>query len=398
MLWHSPPLPLIVKFNFGPIASSSHRENILLALQHNDRVSSIIAGKWCQRDGQMFNALNNTFPRLESLFIHSDAHTTQELPNYFVTPHLLSLRLHNIAISAVLILLTNATNLISLRLENIRPRGYFSPGYLVELLSSMPRLENLSIVFHPLGFSPNVEWESQHINRVVLPNLCTFLFTGVCIYLESLLALVSIPLLQYFYVTFRWQRTLTLPHLSEFLGLFQNLDFRTAEISLHLTFIAISYYPIQPSITLPNFRFTVCEVFDPSDQMASIVQICDAIAPVLPIVEGLVVKFDKVKEDFAMGLAQWHGFLRSFGGVRMLQTDIALAPELSEVLDVNNGAELKALLPKLSKIVVVSKNDLVHQPFVSLIHARRRTGHRIRLQVIKQCPPSLSHYHICPSF
>src|SRR6267142_2044837 len=68
---------------------------------------------------------------------------TQELPYDFIAPRLRILHLQNITIPKGWLLLTNATNLLSLRLESIPASGYFPPKYLVECITCMPHLENL---------------------------------------------------------------------------------------------------------------------------------------------------------------------------------------------------------------------------------------------------------------
>ena len=86
----------------------------------------------------------------------------------------------------------------------------------------------------------------------------------------------------------------------------------------------------------------------------------------------------------------WYTLLRSFGGVKTLRTDRFLATELSNVLDPHNEAVTNELLPGLSELVVVSREDLLQQPFSSFIHACRLAGHSVDLRVI-QYRPSLFH-------
>jgi hypothetical protein len=53
-------------------------------------------------------------------------------------------------------------------------------------------------------------------------------------------------------------------------------------------------------------------------------------------------------------------------------------------LNPDNGTAAEELLPLLSELVVVSRIDLTHNPFASLIHARSLAGRIINFQVIKR--------------
>ena len=90
--------------------------------------------------------LDNDFPMLETLSLSND-HGPCVLPTNFAAPHLRILHLRNIAIDRISLVLANATNLLSLRLERIPSPGDFPPEYLVEHIASMPHLENISIKY-----------------------------------------------------------------------------------------------------------------------------------------------------------------------------------------------------------------------------------------------------------
>jgi hypothetical protein len=388
MLMHSPPLPLSVKFSLD----SLHLESISLALQYHDRVNSIEISQWSLADPEMLMPLDKPFPMLESLSLHSRSHGIQMLPRNFVAPRLRSLFLLFVHTSAVSSLLINTTNLISLTIALIPSYDHLIPEYLVELISGLPRLENLSISFMPLtleGWTPSQRTEPT---RVVLPNLWRFMYWGINEYLENLLTLISTPLLQHFCTTCYWHRPCTFSRLSEFLGTVQNLHFETAEVSIHATKISLAYHPAQPSASLPYFSFNINETYDDQSQVVSLALICSATAPVLPAVRVLVLKLDKRREISGFSNEQWHVFLRSFGGVRTLQTDVALAAGLSDALHPDhNRTQAEELLPRLSELVVVSNEDVIHGPVMSLIDARRRAGHHLDFRLIKHHPPQSSH-------
>jgi hypothetical protein len=115
-------------------------------------------------------------------------------------------------------------------------------------------------------------------------------------------------------------------------------------------------------------------------------QICAAVGPVLNAVEDVALEFDRcyVPDDFTVRSELWYTILRSFGALRTLRTDVALVPELSKVLNPDNGTAAEELLPMLSELVVTSGIDLIHNPFASLIHARSLAGRAINFHVIKR--------------
>lgn len=392
---HFPPLPLIVQFHVSSITSFPHLENILLALRHHDRVRSISVHGWGLGNvlvtRKMLMALDKAFPTLEALSLQSgNSYTTRGLPDNFAAPQLRSLHLRNIAIPAASLLLTNATNIISLQIEQFPPFGDLDPRNLVTLFLSLPQLESLSISFsfYP---TPVATWEHAQITRVVLPRLWRFKYQGHIGDLEYLLALINIPLLQYFYVVCFWEPTLSFTPMSEVVSAIQDLDFQTAEVSIHLKGVHIAFHSAQPSVSLPSFTFTLHSAHNRSE-LAPLVQICSAI-PALPSVHGLVLKSNqKICNE------NWYSILQLFAGVRTLRTDISLAADLSNALRHDDGKVMKGLLPMLSELVVVSKDDLVDGPIVSFIHELCLIGHHIDLQVIKQPPPPNPHLHILHNF
>lgn len=316
------------------------------------------------------------------------------LPDGSATPRLRALHLHNIPLEEVSLVLTNSVtaNLISLRFDRIEDYSYVPPEHLVELISSMPQLENLSIGFGPtfLLSDPDREFWHADMRRVVLPSLWRLTFTGDSAYLEKLLALISTPLLQCFHVTYSPKPTLAVKALSACLKTIQDINFRAAVVSFSGTF-TITYYPEQPSGS-PSCLMLAMGSDDKIDrlneQVATMVRICTAVSPVPRFVESLALEFDRayVPDDFAVRREHWCTFLWSLGAVRRLRADVALTPELTSILNPEDGTATEELLPVLSELVVVSRVDLVHNPFGSLIRTRSLVGNNIDFRVVKFRP------------
>jgi hypothetical protein len=383
-------MPLILSFNFNRLVSPHSKQKLLLALQHRDRVCAISVKNWCFGGLELRSALDNTFPMLESLSLYDNNY--EVLPDNIVAPRLRALHLLKIAISRRSLLLTNATNLLSLRLKFMPERSnYLSPEYLVEHLASMPHLENISIEFFPS--SPRSETVGElpypQITRVELPSLSRLIYKGTSPYLNNLLSRISTPFLQY--ISLRTE-TPDVVRLSAFLRTVQNekLDFRATVITFYPRTVHVVYYPERPSVSLPYLSISI-NYSSQECAVTSVAQICNAVAPALfSVVESLEIQ---VTTDYKMygldsGLfaqrARWHAFLRLFGSVKMLMVDKALAEELSDALHPNNGAVVKELLPILSELTVtIFRNDVVHNYFSSFIRARHLSGHSIDLGFIR---------------
>lgn len=386
-------MPLIVSFNFRSPVPSLSRKNLLLALQHRDRVCAISIGHWGLGDLELRRVLDNGFPMLETLSLSND-HGPCVLPTNFAAPHLRTLHLRNIAIDRRSLLLTNATNLLSLRLERIPSPSNFPPEYLVEHIASMPHLENISISFLQNMPLPNTVTELRNalIPHVVFPRLSRLIYTGSGTYLKNVLTRISIPSLQDFRFTSYLDDILTVLSLSSLLDTMQNLDFQKALVSVSPLSTAIAYHFEQSSVDGPYFVFNVLEIGNRLGALDSVVKVCSAIAPVLPFVESLVFESDydcSRLPRFVVKHALWHSLLRSFGGVKTLRADMAFAVELSESLHADNWPAIKELLPVVSKLVVMSRVTPVQEPFYSFIRTRHLAGHTIGLQVIRYYPPPL---------
>ena len=389
LLTHSPPLPLIVALQCHVLRSTKAQGDTLFALQHADRVVSISVNPWCSEDSEMLMALDRAFPTLKALSLSNQDGRSVVLPGDFVAPHLRTLHLRSVAVSAVSSLLTKAiANLISLRLERMQASSYVHPEHLAKLISSIPRLEHLSIGFMPLSpFKTKETWHPQ-VTRAVLHNLRSLTYTGDCAYLEKLLALIGTPLLQLFRVNYFTQRTLALQSLSEFLGTIHDLNFGTAVISFSGS-VTVTYYPTQPSDSLSCLTFSMDNNMHPLKRhIATMVQICAATTPALHAMESLALEFDRpyVPDGLAARSGLWRALLRSFKTVVTLQSDIALAPELFGVLNPDDGVETEELLPMLCELAVVSRSRHLYNPFASFIHARCLAGHPLTFRVIERRP------------
>jgi hypothetical protein len=397
MLQHSPPLPLIVRIEPTYRNATQFFNNITHALQYPDRVISISIHT-CVVDPELLMALDKTFPALEIFSIMIDLFESVNLrarffPENFVAPHLRTVYLQNANIFEVLPLpISVNTSLVSLCIEQIEDFSYLPPVDLAECVSSMPQLEKLSIrslASFLLSDTDRELWGTQITRTALLPNLRELTFGGDSAYLDKMLALISTPFLQCFDVAFFSQRTLAVQHISEFLSTIQNFDFQAVEVSFSDR-VTIAYRPTQTSDSLSRVKFRIDDGTDRLDQqVATAIRICAAVGPALNAVKDVALEFNicYVPNDFAVRSELWRTFLRSFEALRTLRTDVALVPELSKVLHPDNGTAAEELLPMLSELVVLSRINLIHNPFASLIDARSLAGRAIYFHVVKRRSP-----------
>ena len=409
---HLTAIPLAINYKFEPnwpvpYLPKLPKKELLLALQHCNRLYSIFIGRCTSEGSWLLKALDNAFPILEALsLLYDDGNHV--LPNNFVAPRLRALHLVNVTIPMGHLSLTNAANLLSLRLERIPASGYFPPEYLVECIASMPHLENISFGFEEGTYYPDMVMELPRteitVTRMVLPKLSRLKYTGIIIYLDNLLARISTPFLQDFrfftFLELDETSTVTVLRLSAFLGTIRTLDFRVTVVSFSVESFTITYHSEQPSVAPAYFSFCLVDNFDQDRAVPSTVQIYSANASALPVVESLYLEVSWYMEGstFMAQHALWYRFLRLFGGVKTLRVEGVLAAELSDVLDPLNGPVTNELLPVLSELVVVSREDLLQEPFSSFIRARRLAGHSIDLRVIQDRPSALRPPPISWSF
>jgi hypothetical protein len=116
---HFSSLPLLVSYDLALLAPPRIKQDLLLALQHPDRVRAIsVIGVMEVRS----YSRHSTRPYSPS--------SPCSPPSEYATNR----------------------SLLSLRLESIPASGYFPPKYLVECIACMPHLENMSISFYHLIF------------------------------------------------------------------------------------------------------------------------------------------------------------------------------------------------------------------------------------------------------
>ena len=121
-------------------------------------------------------------------------------------------------------LLSSAAHLVYLYLWKTPHSGYISPETIVPCLSALISLERLSLEFESPRSRPNQQRRRLPPHtRSVLPSLTCFIFKGVSVYLEDLVARFDAPLLDNLQITFFHQLIFDTPQLVQFISRTPNL-------------------------------------------------------------------------------------------------------------------------------------------------------------------------------
>ena len=299
------------------------------------------------------------FTRLEdlSLSFATDKITTLKLPKTFVAPNLRYLALTGIGLPKRLRALTYTVSLVTLVLRQIQTSSYFRPRLLVARLSSLPKLEELSIGFSTPIPRPSTEREllGEQGSPVALHCLKTLRFQGASVYLESFVAEIRAPLLEQLDIALFNQIAFSLPHLSQLLHTTKVFKLRNANIFFgrdEVTIIMDHY-----SSRWFNGRLllrVMCKQLDWQIDCAS--QICGGLIPSLSGVEQLTLEFYvKVMpdewENGEIDGTTWCELLRSFVAVKQLDVCRGLLEELSRALQVDEVGLDPGFLHNLQYIV-----------------------------------------------
>lgn len=245
MLAHSPPLPLIIDLIDQDHDIAAKDDGIMLALRHRDRVCRIRLRMPVPDLQRFIMALDGRFPMLEYLYILPLLNYDMSLvfPKSFQAPYLRHLVLERFTSAMGSPLLTNAMDLVTLSLQFERS-FYLGPNNLLQLLSLMPQLETLRIIFYPI--IPHLGrplLDSPSITPITLPSLRWFAFRGASAYLEELLPQMTTPILEKLQIFFLNEPTFSVPPLLELMSTSENLSFSSARFRFDDWCVIIKAYP-----------------------------------------------------------------------------------------------------------------------------------------------------------
>ena len=380
---HLPPLPLFVNYGYTSVTMTEKDElGLIHALRLRDRVRHIdldlpppaVLHK-------VLLLMDEQFPILEHLFLSFATKNSipLTLPKAFRAPNLRHLDLVGLGLPKRLRLLTSAVSLVTLHLSNIETSSYFRPRLLAARLQSLPQLQELSIDFSIPITRPSAEREllGEKRTSVTLPNLQTLRFKGISAYLESFVAQIRVPHLEWLVITLFNQITFTLPHLSRLINMTEEskllasrVYFDPNEVSIITARHGSPWFDPAPLL----LRVT-CTQLDWQIDCAA--QICDALIPMLSDVERfrLTYYYTKIPTEWQNGgidATTWHELLRSFTGVKELYIESELSEELSRALQLGDVGSDPGFLPNLRSI------NAADNQFTAFINTRQVVGRPVR--------------------
>jgi hypothetical protein len=348
---------------------SKSMDNIVVALGHRDRVSSInlMAHPYGYGDLQwdkVLAAMQVPFPALTNLQLEcGENESIPIVPDTFLggsVPRLQHLRMEHIPFPGIPRLLLSSTQLVTLHLFGISHSGYFSSEAMATCLSMLTNLDSLSLSF--LSPQPHPDRENRHPPSTtcsVLPNLTRIYFKGTSKYLEDLVAWVDAPQLHNLFIVFFPQINFDTPHLFQFIS--RTPRFKEpfeAIVGFDSDAVDVRY-----QYRTSDIRGKLCVQisYEESDgQLSSIAQICVVCLPPFGTVENLRV----ISNYYESGLGrcqyldwtdgfnndQWLELLRPFTGVKSLYVSEEFLKSMVFALQELVGGRTTEVLPSLQNI------------------------------------------------
>ena len=290
-----PPLPIVI----GQYRQPTQMDNIIVALEHNDRVCQVdLLDVRNSQLEEVLAAMQQPFPALTELTmwwgvwrengppVLGDETRPVILESFLggSAPRLQYLQLLSVPFPGLPNLLLSATDLVNLDIWNIPHSGYFSPEAMVRCLAMLTRLERLWLEFEsPLSCPVRGSRRLPPATRSVLPVLNHFRFKGVSEYMEDLVARIDAPQVDRLSIIFFHHLILDTPQLAQFIGRtpkLQTLD------EARLVFGNRHVQIISPRTPARSFELGIsCRQSD--WQLSFLAQVCSSFFPhvLIPTVE-----------------------------------------------------------------------------------------------------------------
>jgi hypothetical protein len=386
-----PCLPIFVQQRqYGSLGGDS--DNIVAALEHNDRVCEIdlfdISSSHLEK---ALAAMQEPFPALTRLEIcrKDDGTPPVVVPDSFMgggsAPRLRYLDLTRVPFPGLPRLLSSAaTQLVHLYLWKTPQSGYISPEAIVPCLSALTSLESLSLEFESPRSRPNQQRRRlPPPTRSVLPSLTCFIFKGVSVYLEDLVARFDAPLLDNLQVTFFHQLIFDSPQLVQLISRTPNLKAPVeARVIFSSGFVQVTL--TRPGETSPR-GFGLGFTCGHSDwQLSSLAQVFSSSIPqaLISTVEQLYIYesgFLQPRWQDDIEDSQWLDVLNPFTAVKDLYLSKNFVPRIAPTLQELVGERVSEVLPALQCLFLdkLHPSGTVQEEIVKFVAARQLAEHPI---------------------
>jgi hypothetical protein len=386
-----PPLPIVIMQDGQP----TQMDNIILALEHNDRVCRIDLMHVINPELEEFlTVMQQPFPALTELALWHGYRPKDEdemiempvIPESFLggsAARLQYLYLERIPFPGLPKLLLSATDLVTLRIRELPHSGYISPEAMVRCLSTLTRLDSLLLGFKsPLSRPVRASRPPHPPTRSTLPTLTDFLFEGVSEYLEDFVARIDAPLLDSLVITFFHQLIFDTPQLVQFFA-------RTPNIQPGVE-ARIDFFNRKVEITSPSTYPGKIELgvsCSQSDwQLSSLAQVCSSPLPeaFIPKVERLYIydyenEYDRLRWQDDIEDSQWLEVLQPFTALKDLHLSREFLPRIAPAFQELAGERVTEVLPALQSLFLeeLHPSGPVWEAIEKFVAARQLAGHPI---------------------
>ena len=383
-----PPLPLIVRYVFDGRPSSF--DNIIAALEHNDRICQIELVRYpTSPESEYVMAMLKPFPELTHLRLDMYVYDGPGvLPNSFLdgtAPRLRSLELDSVPFPGLPKLLLSATHLVNLDISRIPRSGYIPPEAMVTGLSALTSLESLHL--HFLILQPRPAPESQRpppppLTRFILPSLAKIRLAGTSEYLEEILAHIDAPRLNLLDIgSFIFGTPVTLQ-------LFQFISRSPTLRALEKAYIAFDHSVISigfPSQTSDHDVLSMrIPCMAPEWPLSFLGQVFPSSLPPISTLEDLYIREDEFWRHRLRDIDNmllWLDLLRSFVAVKNLYLSEELMLYIAPALQGLVRGRTTEVLPTLENIFLkgLRPSTRPHEDIEKFVAARRLTGQPVAI-------------------
>jgi hypothetical protein len=330
-------------------------------------------------------AMQEPFPELTYLLLLSYDETVPILPESFLggsAPRLQLLRLDRIPFPGLPTLLSSATHLVDLNLENIPHSGYISPEAMLTALITLTSLRSLRLEFQSPQSRPDQESRRPppRTPRSVLPVLNYFCFKGVSEYLDNLVARIDAPQLSSLYITFFNQVVFDTPQFIQFVSRTPTLKalekarvaFEDGAANVNLSSQTSGYGLLSVGISCRELDW----------QISSLEQVCTSSLPPLSTLEDLYIYEAPHSQPDRQGnieTALWLELLHPFTAVKNLYLCEGFAPRIALALQELVGGRTTEVLPTLENIFLegIQPSGPVQEGIEQFVATRQVTSHPI---------------------
>ena len=384
-----PPFPLIIcNFDEEP----GEVDNIIAALEHNDRVSQIYLN--CLSILQLEHiadsaAINEPFPELTDLALCVIGDKPGPiLPDSFLggtAPRLRFLGLEGVPFPGLLKLRLSTTHLVNLTLYDIPPSGYIPPEAMATILSVLTSLDSLILRFRSPRPRPALASRRPPpppLTRAILSGLNRVEFKGTSEYLEVILARIDAPQLDEMYITIFNEVVFDTPQLFQFISRTPTL--KAPEKSR----IAFSDDTVLVKFPSQKSDYGGLRVHIPCTasgwQLSAVEQVCTSSFPPVSTLKDLYVlefpsRRPRWQDDVESTL--WLDLLRPFVAVKNLHISKEFVPRIAPALEELVGVRTTEVLPTLENIFLagLQPSGPLHEGIEKFVAARELISHPVAI-------------------